>query len=373
MGTAPTIRETERNLGIDLLRLVSMLMVICLHCLGWGGLSNALEGTPAAQQAAWFLGAACYGAVNLYALTTGYVYAKAQRRRSKIVTLWQEVFFYSVLLTAIGIAVNGTIEKETLLQTLFPTTLKRWWYFSSYFLLFFLIPFLNRLISGFSKRRYRLVLLLGFLLLCGINWGASRFERDSFMANGGYSPLWLAYLYLVGAYIRIYAADFTAVKKRVLLGVYALCTLLTWCSKLLLGGLTKLVFGRALLDDALYSYLSPTVVIGSIALLIFFTKIKISHGKRFLCAIAPCSFGVYLIHTHPFVWENLLKQYFRQFAQTPWYLQYGRMIVVAIALFVGCLAIDYLRGLLFRALRLPRLSEWITEKAERIVERVIKE
>lgn len=366
-------RKTERNLGIEVLRLVSMLMIIYLHCVNQGGIFDALEDSSKTEMAAQLVYAACYGAVNLFALTTGYVYVKAPYRRSKIVTLWLEAFFYSVVLSAVDIAVNKCFRWERLLQTFFPVTMKQWWYFSSYFLLFFLMPLLNRLISDFSKRRFRLTLLLGFTFLCLMEWIGTPFEKDCFATNRGYSTLWLAYLYLLGAYLRIYETDFAAAKKSVCLAVYLGCTLLTWGWRLMTGVLSSCFPKVIMLVNVFYSYLSPTVVLGSVALLTFFTKLHISRGRRFLCAIAPCSFGVYLIHLHPFVWDLLIKDHFADFAQMPRLLACGRPLAFMLALFVGCIGIDYLRGRLFRALRIPRLSEWATEKVGQLMKHMIKE
>ena len=45
----------ERNYGIDLLRLVSMFMVVILHVLGAGGILEATGGMVFHNRAAWLL------------------------------------------------------------------------------------------------------------------------------------------------------------------------------------------------------------------------------------------------------------------------------------------------------------------------------
>lgn len=95
--------------GIDLLRIISMLMVVVLHILGIGGvIENTVENTSN-YYISNFMEHFCFCAVNLYALITGFVYIKATYRFHKIVSLWCEVFFYSFLITIIFLLLPGLI------------------------------------------------------------------------------------------------------------------------------------------------------------------------------------------------------------------------------------------------------------------------
>ena len=71
-------QHAERNYGIDLLRLVSMYMVVILHVLAESGVLSAQSlGT---QSVAWLLETAAYSAVNCFGMNSGYV----SYRRSRI-------------------------------------------------------------------------------------------------------------------------------------------------------------------------------------------------------------------------------------------------------------------------------------------------
>ncbi|MCR5648942.1 MAG: acyltransferase, partial [Oscillospiraceae bacterium] len=63
----------ERNHGVDLLRIVSMLMVVVLHILGQGGLLDAVSAPSLRHTLCWLLLAAAYCAVDCYAMISGYV------------------------------------------------------------------------------------------------------------------------------------------------------------------------------------------------------------------------------------------------------------------------------------------------------------
>ncbi|MDE6723424.1 MAG: hypothetical protein K2J55_04430, partial [Eubacterium sp.] len=64
---------SKRNYGIDLLRIVCMIMVPVLHVLGHGGLLEGAEILSVKYEFVWFLEAAAFCAVNCYALISGYV------------------------------------------------------------------------------------------------------------------------------------------------------------------------------------------------------------------------------------------------------------------------------------------------------------
>jgi len=136
--------NARRNYGIDLLRLVSMFMVVIFHVLGRGGV---LESTPQFTLnygIAWLLEIACYCAVNCYALISGYVGVYSKHKWSSIVYLWLQVEFYMILFTSLfAIIQPGSIGIVELLKMLFPVVFYQYWYFTAYFCMFFFIPVLN--------------------------------------------------------------------------------------------------------------------------------------------------------------------------------------------------------------------------------------
>lgn len=89
--------QTERNIGIDLLKIVSMLMIVTLHMLGHGGVLDDMPPMSRCYQVAWLIEIACYGAVNCYALASGFLTARCNIR--KLMELWLQVMFYSLLIT----------------------------------------------------------------------------------------------------------------------------------------------------------------------------------------------------------------------------------------------------------------------------------
>ena len=78
----------KRNLGIDLLRIISMYMIVILHVLGQGGILFNLEIFSNKYNIAWILEIICFCSVNLYGFITGYVMTGSKFKYKKIINLW---------------------------------------------------------------------------------------------------------------------------------------------------------------------------------------------------------------------------------------------------------------------------------------------
>lgn len=63
---APT--QSNRNIGIELARIISMLMVLILHIIRHGGVLKNTIDLSINNNILYLLNIACYGAVNIYAL-----------------------------------------------------------------------------------------------------------------------------------------------------------------------------------------------------------------------------------------------------------------------------------------------------------------
>ena len=128
------------------------------------------------------------------------------------------------------------------------------------------------------------------------------------IGSPGYSNLgWLAYVYLLGAYIRIYESSICK-KIKVWHGIVwllGICVLAvgTYC----LG--YSLMFFRS---NAVYLFAEMNKLPAIICAVLLFLGFKNWDRKQslFINKIAACTFGVYLLHDNPqiraFLWEKLL-------------------------------------------------------------------
>lgn len=92
------MKKKDRQMNYELLRIIAMLMIVCLHYLSKGGaLGDPKQELTTNGYLAWLIEAFCLVAVNVYVLISGYFGVDSQnftiRRPLKI---WRQVWFYSV-------------------------------------------------------------------------------------------------------------------------------------------------------------------------------------------------------------------------------------------------------------------------------------
>ncbi len=372
MPSVPALERKTRHAGIDFLRIVSMFLVAVLHVLGAGGVLNTVTfGTSYAV--AWFMETAAYCAVNCYALISGYVgYNERQggHKWSRYVALWLQVVFYGVLLNGVAaLFVPGVVfSREELLKVLLPVSSGRYWYFTAYTGVFVMMPFLNRIVQLFSKKD--LSVLLGCCAALFSVYSTALFLfHDPFRLSEGYSFLWLAVLYLGGAYIKKYEMGKNL--RTLPLALWGIGMLLfAWLWKIGFGWWESTHGGFAW-SSIMVTYLSPAILGFSVVLLLLFIRIRISpFWARCIGIVAPATFGVYLWHLHSWVFANLVYGKFGWIGTLPpWHIPFSVLGFAALIFIIGC-AIDWVRMLLFRLCRVDILST-VPERAVRTMVRFL--
>ena len=369
-------QKRERNYGIDLLRLVAMLMVVTLHILGYGGVLESLVPFSLKSEVFWSIEILCFVAVNVYAIISGIVGYKSRHRSSSLIYTCLQLLFLSVVITVIDIIMltkQGTpITFDYVFFNIFPS-IRLQWYFSAYFCLFFFMPLIDKVIEVMPKRALKVTALFCFLVFCC--W--SQYETYVAGLRQGYSVIWLAILYGLGAYI----AKYDPLKKwkswqclLVFLGSAAI----TVASHVLIGKFLK----GSLKPDLLVQYTSPTMVIGAVFLVSAFAKMnfKRTAPKKIISHLSPLAFGVYLIHCHPILAGKMTRLFWDKpgyelvhIAKFP--IWYGLLAVVcsALAIFAICLFIEWLRFLLFKLIRVKKFSEWLEKIFKKITKPILGE
>ena len=192
----------KRNYGVDLLRLLAMFMVLCLHVYGHGGILERLPQLSAKYETVWLVECLCICCLNCYMLISGYVGVCARYRYSNLALLWLRVLFYSLLITAVAkLFLPSAVGLRDWVQSLLPVLFNRYWFFTAYFAVFLMMPLLNTACTALSKRQLGSV-LCGLLVFLSVL--PTILHQDPFYTNFGSSAIWFAITYLIGAYIRLY-------------------------------------------------------------------------------------------------------------------------------------------------------------------------
>lgn len=204
--------QIKRNYGIDLLRIISMIMIVTLHTLGQGGILYSAEQGTHYYTVAWIMEALCIGAVNLYALISGFVGVNSIKTRFyKLASMWLQVEFYCIISTIIIYCVNKEpFDFARFINYLSPVSTGTYWYFTSYFIMFFFTPFYNKLLSVLNGRQLK---YLGVIIFVFSSFWPTVWQTDLMEVNRGYSFLWLSLLYILGGI----AKNLNCTKKLILI------------------------------------------------------------------------------------------------------------------------------------------------------------
>lgn len=349
----------QRNYGIDLLRITSMFMVVILHVIGQGGMMSSTSGMTISYEITRFVWTAAYCAVNCYALISGYVGCNSTFKLSNLIKLWIQVMFTCVTITAIFAIYNpSTVSFQSWINAFFPVMRKQFWYFTSYFCIFFFTPLMNKIINSVPRSTLRNSLIVTFILFSIIQWFAA---NDTFNVSYGYSPLWLAVMYLAGGYIKKYdvCKNISSLK---LLVTYGVCVLAGWVEIYIFESFYRSAENFYYGTPVIY-YTSPQIIIAGICLLLLFSRIKMySWINKIIKIVAPLTFGVYIIHTHPLIWDNLFKNAFATYINSSPLLIIVQILGSALAIFFLCILIEFIRYNLFKLIKIDKISEKVAKK-----------
>lgn len=325
-----------------------MFLVVNLHVLGQGGVMVRVVGNEIPYYVSWFLETCAYCAVDCYGLISGYVGVDHKARPARFIELWLQVFFYSAGITLIFWMVKPYfLDSSSLWKAVFPVSWKTYWYFSSYAGVFFLMPYLNRLMDSLNTKEVRRLAVTLFLVF-SVATALPKVNGSDFLnLGGGYSFVWLMVLYLLGACIR--RGNFARWKKRYYLLSYFALSAFSWAFKILVENYTRNIYGEARYGRLFTGYAAPTMVLCAVCLLLIFEDIEIKNTmcRKMIRLAAPLAFSVYLIHTHPLVFNYLMKNAFSFCRSLPVVCIIPSVMGCAALIYVVCSVIDLGRKKLF--------------------------
>ena len=344
-----------RNYGIDLLRMLSMLMIAVLHVIGQGGVMVRISTHPSTYYAVWFLETCAFCAVDIYGLISGYVGVNSRPRFSRILELYITVYFYSAGFTLLwSILEPGSVTAEMWQKSLMPVTWNTYWYFSGYFVLFFIMPFLNRMMQNLKEEECRRLFWILFIMFSVLTTIPKMYKVDFLELIGGYSFIWLAVLYVMGACLR--KMRLPHISRIASLSVYFVMVLISWGSKILIENHTRTLYGEARYGRVLTTYSAPTILICALALLFLFMN-RTSYGPldKVIRFLSPMTFAVYIIHTQPVIWNFVLKNRVQYLKNYSWYKVILPVLGYALLIYCLCTLVELIRRILFHVIGIDRL------------------
>ncbi|MCR5663519.1 MAG: acyltransferase [Oscillospiraceae bacterium] len=364
MRNASAGSRSARQSNIELLRIFAMIAIIANHSVVHGHVLYPPD--TISVNRLWFqlIQIPGFCGVDAFVLISGFFLVSARSlKTTRIVKLWAQIFFYSVLLYIVFVAAGAVpFSLRTLIARLTPVTSCRWWFASTYFVLYLLSPFLNRLLNAFDKKQYLGFLAMLFLLWCVIpTLEGTLFQSFELFQNNHLA--WFVFLYALGAFLRRFPAE-TGQSGARLIALSVLCMLAVFLTAVVLD-----VLGRrnpVFAQHALFLADLQTIpsLISAVLLFLGFSRLDIGSRKA-VNFLSSAMFGVYLIHddtyVSPFLWERLFRS--AAYAESPLFIP--RSLLVIAAVFAVCTLIELARIRLIEKPCMP-LIEGLARRIDRL-------
>lgn len=358
----------RRNIGIDLLKMVSMLLVICTHIYMQGGVLYAEKYGTVGYYVSSFAYSISLCAVDCFIIIHGYCACKSKFKLSKIIERWLLVLFWSVVISCIVMMAQPEMRSVTeIISMFFPVLRGRYWFFNAFLVLFMFEPILNHIIETLSERKYRFMLLVVGILFCLVP--VASLGNDVLKISGGAEFCWFFVLYLIGGYLRKYVTNKKVEYKNYLnMVLFFGFALFNLAYKAIIENLTSFVLGQAIFGELLWSNTSPIMLGEAIFLFLFFSRLKIedtSLTSRIVNFITPLVFSVYIIHVHPCVfWNEAVVKAFAPLAEFNPIFTLFTVAAISIVVFLACITLDCIRAVLFRLLKVRllcnKIGNWLS-------------
>ena len=290
--------------NLELLRIVSMLMIIAHHYILYGVMQHYdddlktivyTSGTAFNKIIAQFILPG--GVIGVGAFFTIMGYFGIDTEKIKISKTVEKTIFYSVFGLLIYIVTVNDFECKKMLIYLTPICNSSYWFISVYAILSLMKPVLNHSaekINGIGKRKFVIICsaVLTYYLF-------ARFNESTYLGlvQG-------ALFYIIGALLKFNKQKLTRIHS---IGWLAFASV-SWCLCVLhcnldFIGVTRLLNLARDVGNCVWGLCS------SISLFMFFNSVK-EFKNGIVNTIAKSSFAVYLAHEHPLLRETLYSKVF---------------------------------------------------------------
>ncbi|MCM1334714.1 MAG: acyltransferase [Bacteroides sp.] len=204
--------KTERQSGIELMKVIAILMIVLSHAAqSFGNASVGYEGLP---ESTYDLQRLCLiffrqmGQIGnlMFLIPSAWFLADSKKVNfNKIARFVADTFTVSavwLICYAIG---GGALTASDIIRSLFPTTLGVHWYITCYLLLYAIHPLLNLLIDRIDRKTHFAYSIVFFVLYFVISFIKLTFFSNSLIGFVG--------VYFIVAYCKKYMIDLFSSKK----------------------------------------------------------------------------------------------------------------------------------------------------------------
>ncbi len=298
----------QRNSGIELLKLIAMLLIVISHVTQTLYTENPLFSVEYVVKVnyiskdiqhlilTWFSGFGAQGNIIFLVCSAWFLLDSQKINVKKIVYILLDVWILSIFFLVLFKNINiCPIGFKDIIKSLFPTTFALNWYITCYLLLYAAHPFLNEIIYKRTQSELFNCTFIMTALYSGINY----IHYGHFFTSG---LIDFIVIYFQTAYIKLYLTKYSEkIKWNTIILSFALSA-----TPILILVTDFLGFHISFFQDKLQhwgSNCSPFIFIVSICLFNIFRKIK--FYSKIINYISSMSLLIYIIHENYFVREHL--------------------------------------------------------------------
>lgn len=344
-----------RDSKYELLRIISMFMIVLGHVIGHGGVQDNVSGSlfVVVEMIKAFL----IVHVDSFVLVTGYYQCKSDFKAAKLFSLNNAAWFYRVAIVVLLLAFNViSVGRLEILHNIVPIDLSVYWFIDIYLILYCMSPFLNILINKIDKSTHQ-KLLIAMLVIFSVL--PSLTAQKSFFNSGGFSITNFILLYFIGAYFRNYPVNFfefykiysNKVKRLIFGSMYVGITVFNLSLFLVgiyisdMGNVASSVSNT--IKVMAFSYDNPLVIAAAVSYFLWFGCLSIN--SKIINKISSLTFGIYLIHDNPYVRAHVYQWLGLKLGVPIYsYMIIPKIFGIAIIIFIVCAAIELIRQFVFK-------------------------
>ncbi|WAT23973.1 acyltransferase [Aerococcus urinaeequi] len=329
--------KTIRKSNFELLRIVSMLMIVALHYFN-GEMGGALKQQTFGETNYFItlmLVSFSIVGVNIFVLITGYFMANTKSIiLAKPLGLLIQMTFYAVIFYLIGLWL-GYYEFNVIHSaiSIFPFLKGYRWFIETYIILYTLSPFINRGLDTLSHKDIKILLsiLLIFFSIWPSVWPYSPTE------DSGYGIINFVLMYTIGYYIKKHYVSNQ--NKWKYFGWYVITSLAATV------GAVFLEYVGIFSKYFMWGYNNILMVSGATLLFLFFSKIDLQ--SKVINKISKYTLGVFFIHSDPSINTLLYRDVLH--TQDYWHskLYILHFILSIIIVYIISTIIDFIREKIF--------------------------
>lgn len=373
------LNHKERSLSIDLLKIISMLMIVELHLLSYTNLDKCIQPLSIEYFIKSIVHSVCIVSVNCYVLSSGYLYDVSNFRIKKIFQIVFETLFYSILIYGELVAFDCIeFSIKDLLYVFLPTLTRQYWFITTYLGLYLFTPVLKKIINVFEKKYLLFILILGFGLF--VIYYNFFFFTENLNFGGATGIVWFIYLYLCGAYFKKYVKKEKVSKSIKNFFIVLLTALFTKLFFIMIYLITKneiFIKGSSLFDsvyNSIFGFLTSICFFGIFKNL----EVKVNNIllSKIILFLSTSTLSVYLIHDNPY-FRNVLWNII-DFSNQNIATFIGLIFITPLIIYLLSCIIDYFRQVVFSKIifndnvckKIKSLENKIKEKFEYINEKI---